>query len=319
MTQQLPPPCQRLLRRQSGVIAAWQTESARLARQQVENLLRTGRWRRLRYGVYASFTGDPPRNAILWAAVLRAGPEAILSHETAAGLYGILDDRSRLIHVSVPHPQHLRPIAGLVIHRSSRIAETRDDGFRPPRTSVEETVFDLAEAAASFDDVVSLLARACQQSLTAPYLLALTLKSRPRMRWRAEIRFAIEDVASGAHSPLEHRYLRDVERAHGLPTADRQVCGVNRGTLVFRDVRYRRYGVVVELDGRASHPDGQRWKDKRRDNAAAAEGLVTLRYGWADVTELTCETAGEVGAVMHLRGWEGALRRCGPDCRLPRS
>jgi hypothetical protein len=317
MTYQLPPPCQRLLKRQSGVIAAWQTESAGPDRRQLENLLRSGRWQRLQRGVYASFSGEPPRNAVLWAAVLRAGPEAILSHETAAGLYGIFDDRSRLIHLTVPHPQHMRPIAGLVIHRSSRIAQTRDDGFRPPRTSVEETVFDLAESAKTFDDVVSLLARACQRSLTMPYLLALTLKSRPRMRWRAEIGFAIQDVASGAHSPLEHRYLRDVERAHGLPAAGRQVCGVNHGALVFRDVRYRRYGVVVELDGRASHPDSQRWKDKRRDNAAAVDGLVTLRYGWSDVSELACETAGEVGAVLHRRGWAGALHRCGPDCRLP--
>jgi hypothetical protein len=317
--KQLPPQCLRLLKRQSGVIAAWQIDTADLDGREVENLLRTGRWRRLRYGVYASFTGEPPRSAVLWAAVLRAGPEAILSHETAAGLYGILDDRSRLIHVTVPHPQRLRPTAGLVIHRSSRIAQTRDDGFRPPRTTIEETVFDLAEAATTFDDVVSLLARACQQRLTAPYFLTLTLKSRPRMRWRAEIRFAIEDVASGAHSPLEHRYLRDVERAHGLPTADRQVSAVNRGMAVFRDVRYRKYGVVVELDGKASHPDARRWNDKRRDNAAAAEGLVTLRYGWADVSEQACETAGEVGAVMHLRGWKGPLRRCGPDCRLPRS
>jgi hypothetical protein len=300
------------------VIAAWQVESIGLCRRQVENLLRTGRWRRLRYGVYASFTGEAPRDAVLWAAVLRAGPQAILSHETAAGLYGILDDRSRLIHVTVPHPQHLRPISGLVIHRSSRIGQVRDDGFRPPRTVIEETIFDLAEVATSFDDVVSLMTRACQQSRTMPYLLALRLKARPRTRWRAEIRFAIEDVANGVQSPLEHRYLRDVERAHGLPAADRQARGVKRGARVFRDVRYRRYGVVVELDGKASHPASQRWEDNRSDNAAAADGLVTLRYGWTDISEQACETAYEVGAVLRIRGWTGALRRCGPACRLPR-
>jgi hypothetical protein len=317
MTRQLPLQCLRLLKRQGGVIAAWQAESIGLDHRQVENLLRTGRWRRLRYGVYASFTGEAPRVAVLWAAVLRAGPQAILSHETAAGLHGILDDRSRLIHVTVPHPAHLRPIAGLVIHRSSRIAQTRDDGFRPPRTMIEETIFDLAEAATSFDDVVALLARACQQSRTTPYLLAMTLRSRPRARWREEIRFAIEDVADGVHSPLEYRYLRDVERPHGLPAAERQVRGVKRGAGVFRDVRYRKYGVVVELDGKASHPASQRRDDDRRDNAAAADGLIILRYGWTDVTEQACETAYEVGAVMRRRGWTGALRRCGPACRLP--
>jgi hypothetical protein len=299
------------------VIATWQATYAGLGRRQIENLVRAGRWRRLHLGVYAAFTGRPPRDAVLWAAALRAGPQAILSHETAAGLYGILEDRSRLIHVTIPHPQRLRPIAGLVIHRSSRILLTRDDGYAPPRAMVEETVLDLAQSARSFDDVVSLLARSCQRHLTTPYLLATTLEARPKMRWRAEIGFALQDVSRGVHSPLEYRYLRDVERAHGLPAADRQAEALKRGRRVFRDARYRKYGVVVELDGRASHPDDQRREDSRRDNAAAADGLFTLRYGWADVTEHACETAFEVGTVMSRRGWPGPLRRCGPDCRLP--
>src|SRR5258708_8600657 len=152
MTQQLPPQCQRLLKRQCGVIASWQTTYAGLGRRQIENLVRAGRWRRLHLGVYAAFTGTPPRDAVLWAAVLRAGSQAILSHETAAGLYGILEDRSRLIHVTVPHLQHLRPIAGLVIHRSSRILQTRDPGYAPPRTIIGARVVYLAQSATSFDN-----------------------------------------------------------------------------------------------------------------------------------------------------------------------
>jgi hypothetical protein len=46
------------------------------------------RWRRLHPGVYAAFSGQPGRDPVLWAAVLRAGPRAILSHETAAELHG---------------------------------------------------------------------------------------------------------------------------------------------------------------------------------------------------------------------------------------
>ena len=57
--------------------------------------------------------------------------------------------------------------------------------------------------------------------------------------------------------------------------------------------------------------------DDVADNAAAADGLFSLRYGWADITEHACETACEVGAVLSRRGWPGPLRKCGPDCRLP--
>jgi hypothetical protein len=122
-------------------------------------------------------------------------------------------------------------------------------------------------------------------------------------------------VAGGAHSLLEYRYVRDVERAHGLPAAQRQARADEHGRVIYRDVRYRGYEVVVELDGRASHPDDQRWRDQRRDNAAAAEGVVTLRYGWADVTERPCETAREIGTALARRGWRGTMKRCGPGCR----
>jgi hypothetical protein len=56
-------------------------------------------------------------------------------------------------------------------------------------------------------------------------------------------------------------------------------------------------------------------EDNRRDNAAAARGVITLRYGWADVTERGCETAFEVGETLSRRGWPGPLRRC-RRCRL---
>ena len=309
LVTQLPDRGRRLLRLQQGVIASWQADDTGLSSRQMENLVRVGRWQRVYYGVYASFTGEPARGAVLWAAVLRAGPQAILSHETAAELSGLVDKRSKLLHVTIPESQRVRPIAGFVIHRSSRIPEIRDPDL-PPRTMIEETMLDLAQEAASFDDVVSLLARAFQRRLTLPGLLRQRVDLRTRLRWRAEILQALEDVASGAHSVLEYRYLRDVERAHGLPVAERQARAVQNGRVIYRDVLYRQFGVAVELDGRASHPAEQRARDNRRDNVSASQGVFTLRYGWPDVTERPCETAAEVAAVLGRRGWPGPWRRC---------
>jgi hypothetical protein len=313
VTQQLPPQCLRLLRRQSGVIASWQAEAADLAARRMEALVTAERWQRLHYGVYGSFTGKPPRAAVLWAAVLRAGPRSILSHETAAEVDGLLDKPSRLLHLTIPVAQRVKPIAGFAIHRSTRILEARDPVLLPPRTMIEETVLDLAQGASSFDDVMSLLARACQRRLTFPLLLRERVGLRARMRWRAEILEALDDVADGVHSPLEYRYLHDVERAHSLPTGKRQAHARQGGRGIQRDVFYQQYGVVVELDGKLSHADS-RLQDNRRDNAAAARGLVTLRYGWTDVTERACATAAEVGETLSRRGWPGPLRTC-PSCR----
>ncbi len=196
----------------------------------MQDLVRWGHWQRLHFGAYAAFTGEPTRGAVLWAAVLRTGPRSILSHETAAELDGLLDKHSTLIHVTVPVQQHMRPVAGLAIHRSRRIIDVRRQRLLPPRTMTEETVLDLAGAAASFDEVVSLLARACQRRLTTPFLIGENLERRAKQPWRAEIGQALTDVASGVHSGLEYRYLRDVERAHGLPTAQRQARRPGRAT-----------------------------------------------------------------------------------------
>ncbi len=316
MAHELPEPCLRLLSAQCGVIASWQAEAAGISGRHMRNRQRSGRWRRLHFGVYAAFTGEPPRSAVLWAAVLRAGPRAILSHETAAELDGLVDRPGKLVHLTVPYSQHTQPVPGMVIHRSSRSIAFKQQRPLPPRTATEETVLDLADAAASFDTVVSLVARACQRGLTTPFLLADSLELRARARWRRELRQALQDVADGAHSVLEYRYLHDVERAHGLPRPDRQAEADRHPGRIFRDIHYRRYRVTVELDGTASHPDEQRWQDKRRDNAAAADGIFTLRYGWADVTERPCETAREIAAVLGRGGWGGLPRRCGPGCRV---
>jgi very-short-patch-repair endonuclease len=314
---ELPDECFSLLKRQRGIIASWQAESAGLSAGRIAVLVRASRWQRVGYGVYAAFTGVLPRNAVLWAAVLRAGPQAALSHQTAGELHGILDDTSRKIHVTVPHEQRTRPVGGLVIHRSRRFWQIVDPDFLPPRTHIEETVLDLTADATSFDDVVALLARTCQRGATTPFRLVTALERRPRMRWRTEISLALQDVADGAHSVLEFRYRRDVERAHGLPASDRQARGKVDRHQVFRDVCYSRYRVLVELDGKASHPDEQRWKDKHRDNAAAADGWVSLRYGWVDVHERACQTSLQVSTVLARQGWAGTIRRCGPTCGLP--
>ncbi len=312
----LPDECLRLLKRQRGILASWQAESAGLSPRRIEVLVRTGRWQRVGYGVYATFTGALRRDAILWAAVLRAGPQAALSHETADGLYGVVSDVGRKIHVVVPGEQRPRPAAGLVIHRSRRFWQIADPGYLPLRTQIEETVLDLAEGATSFDDVVALLARSCQRRATTPFLLTMALDKRPRVRWRKETSLALQDVADGVNSILEFRYRRDVERAHNLPASERQAPGTVDQHRIFRDVRYRRYRVIVELDGKASHPDEHRWKDKHRDNAAAADGWVSLRYGWADVHERACQTSLQVGSVLARQGWTGTVRRCGPTCGL---
>jgi hypothetical protein len=277
--------------------------------------LRSGRWRLIHRGVYITFTGVPARRARLWAAVLSAGPGAMLSYQTAAELQGLADKAVNPIHVTVPHRRHVSAGEGISLHRSDRAMEALEQRSYPPRTRIEETVLDLTQTAKTFDDVCGWVTRAIARELTDEIRLRQAMTARNRLRWRNDLQQLIAAAAGGDHSVLEFRYHRDVERAHGLPESVRQVPfvtpGGRRGR---RDRVYEPYGVVIELDGRLAHPAENQRQDKSRDNAAAAAGQQTLRYGWAQVKWEPCATAAEVARVLRLHGWDGRPRTCSPGC-----
>lgn len=108
--------------------------------------------------------------------------------------------------------------------------------------------------------------------------------------------------------------MRGVERPHGLPRATRQALSKAGARTRYLDNLYREFGVAVELDGQAAHPAETRWRDIHRDNASAAAGIVTLRYGWADVTINPCRVAAEIAHALRQRGWTALPLPCGPGC-----
>lgn len=307
---------QELLDRQAGIVSRAQAIGGGLGDEAIGHRLASGRWRAVHRGVYAAFTGELSREAVLWAAVVRAGPGAALSHQTAAELAGLADARSDVIHLTVPLGRHPEPIQGAVVHRSARIAAAMHPAQVPPRTRIEETAIDLTQTAASTDAAYGWLSRAVGRRLTTTALLRDALAARPKARRRAELLIALADIGDGAHSLLERRYVRDVERAHGLPPAGRQVRVTLAGRTSYLDDYYEAIGLAIELDGQVAHAIEQRWADMRRDNLHAAAGILTLRYTWTDVTERPCLVASQVAAVMRERGAPVTLRPCGPACLI---
>jgi predicted transcriptional regulator of viral defense system len=87
---------------QADAIARRQSAMASINPETMRNRVRSGRWQRLQRGVYATFSGDPARETLLWAALLRAGPGAVLSHQTAAERHGLIDEPSSIIIITVP-------------------------------------------------------------------------------------------------------------------------------------------------------------------------------------------------------------------------
>ncbi len=315
MPDNVPESCRELVRTQGGVISRRQALAGGMTPPAIEWRLRSGRWSRTGPGVYLVQAGLSRRQGELWSAILRAGPHAALSHETAAELSGLTDLPSSLIHVTIPESRRIRPPAGVVVHRSARLTQTVHPIMLPPRTRIEETVLDLVAQSATFDAALAAASAACQRGLTVPELIAQAMRARKKLRWRTELAEALGQLGGGAHSLLEYRYVHYVERPHRLPPASRQVKLAEGNRSRYLDNLYRDYHLCVELDGRMAHPESQRWQDLRRVNAITAQGITVMRYGWSDVNDRPCQTAAQIATILRGRGWSGTARRCSPACK----
>jgi hypothetical protein len=206
MPFELPPGCRDLTGDQASVIASWQACGAGMDRATLKNRLRYGDWRQLQRGVYATFTGSPTRETQLWGALLRAGPDAVLSHYTGAERHGLLNRPSPAIHVTVPadrNPARKGRIPGVVIHRSASILARRHPAMSPPCTRIEETVLDLIKTAASFDEAYDWICRAVGRRRTTAKRIRAALDARERFPRRHEIELAPGDAGAGVLSWLE--------------------------------------------------------------------------------------------------------------------
>jgi hypothetical protein len=89
---------------------------------------------------------------------LGAGPRAVLSHETAAELHGLLSAstrQDRTVHVTVPRGRQVAAMRHVRLHYSQRLDDSRHPVLLPPATRFEETVLDLAVTAATMTDGIS--------------------------------------------------------------------------------------------------------------------------------------------------------------------
>src|ERR1700745_3870752 len=95
MPIEMPSQPGELLAIQSRAIACRQGPGAGIQPRAMRPRMGSGRWQRLQRGVYAVHSGEPARETMLWAALLRAGPGSVLSHQTAAERHGLIEMRWR--------------------------------------------------------------------------------------------------------------------------------------------------------------------------------------------------------------------------------
>lgn len=321
----LPPKTVRkvhkILRGQKRVISLAQGRDAGLTRNFMKNRARSRRWRRLYRGIYATVTGDLPREAQLRAALLRAGNGAVLSHQTAAEVHKLVDKPSSVIHITVPHrrnPARCGKIPGVRIHRSD-LDETRLANTTLPCTGLADTVIDLINQSETFDRAYYWVCKALGGWHITPDRLLAGMKECKKVRFRRELAIVLL-TATGVMSWAELRYVTGVEEPHGLCASERQVRVRQDTGNTYMDFAYRLYKFCLEVDGAVAHPEDEQWKDKRRDrwNLVHAQ-TPTMRIGVPDLLtdEDMCATAADVAAVLNARGPAIGYSCSRPGCPVP--
>lgn len=205
------------------------------------------------------------------AAVLACGEGALLSHRSAAGLWGLMRARTSPVEVSSPIGRR-RP--GIVVHEGGIYKDDRAACDRIPVTSVARTLFDLAEV---IDE--QRLERAFEEAdrlrlLRLPELEDVCGRGYGRQALRP-IRRLIEiaRLPEDTNSPLEDRVL-DVCREYDLPMPVTNVEVLDQEV----DAFWPRERLMVEADSWEFHSHREAFeRDRARDAAMQAAGYRVIR------------------------------------------
>ncbi len=292
---------------QRGLLTREQCLGAGLTPAAVRWKVESGVWEHVHRGVYQTRPGKDDWYTAALAAQL-AVPGSAWSHRTAGFVEGLVASPPLLVDLMVDERRRVATPAGARLHRRVHADAFVDPLHWPWRVEVDHTVLDLA-GEGSESDALALVGRAFSRHLTTEAALRSRLAARSRYPHRALLDDVLADVADGAQSVMEMRFLRDVQRAHGLPQGRRQAPTLLRG-LRLHDVAYDEERVLVELDGRLGHEGPARVGDGIRDRRSATLGWLTIRAFWVDVAVTPCELAREVGVILGSRGWTGRLRFC---------
>jgi predicted transcriptional regulator of viral defense system len=263
--------------RQSGRVSAAQLGALGVDTVAVARLVADGYLQSVLPRVYSVGHRAPSVEADLTAAVLYAGPGAMLSHAAALWWRGLIDRQPRTIDVSTP--RRCRSLRGIEVH--GRRGCERIWQRRLPTTTVEQALLDYA-AATALERVRHALAVAdYKQVLDVAALHEIAGAGRAGS---AKLRMALErhePKLAHTRSPLERLFLPLCERA-GIPVPDVNV--LIAGVLV--DAVWREQRVVVELDGRNNHSSwGQIQNDRSKELILRAAGFTVVRYGTRQLEE----------------------------------
>jgi very-short-patch-repair endonuclease len=233
------------------------------------------------------------------AAVLASGPDALLSHWSAAALWMIRPNSKSRIDVTAPHKSRSsRPIYR---HVSKVPPDERSVEEGIPTTSVHRTIFDLA-ASASVDEVIAMIKEAEYLNRWDRLSLPDLLERYPGKRGSRKVHVALqritEEPPGRKRSRLEERFAPFLRRHHlPLPRYNDLISLNGRNYAV--DCHWPDLRRIVELDGWEGHGTRSAFReDRARDRALNVAGYSVTRLTWNQLDDEPAQIAADLRALL---------------------
>jgi very-short-patch-repair endonuclease len=275
--------------RQDNVISRTQLLELGAPTRMIERRLESGRWRCLHRGIYLIGPAPPALGARARAAALACGDGAVVSHRTAAELWGLLlpERESGDVHITVCE-RNPGARSQIRTHRVRRLPEEEVAAKHGiPITTPARTICDLA-ATEPLRDVESALTEARIHRLATDRQIKAVIHNAPTRPGAPIIRSLLEqEDDSGYTRSKAERLLRDL-----IAKANLERPLFNEPLLGFVvDALWPQQRVVIEVDGYAYHHHRAAFeRDRARDQQLIAAGYTVIRVTWIQLRDRPIET-----------------------------
>lgn len=291
----------RIAELQKGFVHREQLLAAGIGRGAITHRIRKRRLHVYHRDVYLVGRPRPEPLGLAMAAVLHFRGDAVVSHRTAAEMWGMLDPTPapRAPTLTVVG-RDARPRGGLDLHRVTRLApgELRRRHALPV-TSPARVLVELAGVVTDLE-LENALAECRSQRLATDDQVRQAIA---RARWQRGIATLRELLAVGSPALTRsegERRLLELIRASGLPApiANAHVCGC------MVDLVWPRPRLIVEFDGWTTHRDRAAFeRDRLRDQRLTAAGYRVIRITWRQLDREPYAVIARLAAALGSPVW----------------
>jgi hypothetical protein len=284
--------------RQHGVVARRQLSGLGMSHRAIDRRVQGGRLHVIHHGIYAVGHRGLSAHGRMLAAVLAGGSGAVLSHQSAAALWGISPDGAPTAEITVPLKRRPRP--GIFQHHSRLSADEVTSVEGIPVTSVPRTLLDVASTLDT-----RRLRRAVDEAERLRLWDSLSLDQliarHPGRRGVARLAAVLAEGAIGAtvtRSELELRFLEFLGDAR-LPRPQANVPLTVAGATYEVDFAWPSRSLIVELDGHATHATRAGFeRDRERDRRLHVAGWRVVRITWRQLHGSREAIRRDLGALL---------------------